>query len=121
MLRITLHYTNFKTYKILYKALVRPHLEYASTVRSLYTLLAIKTVKSVQNRFLRTAMFEHGIPMTRNDHDYTHTYALCSVDSLKIRSICSDLKVLHTIISGQICFSKIVSQVFLNALIRHIR
>ena len=49
-IRRTFKYTNKDSFPVLYKSLVRPHLEYCNSIRSPYMVKDIKLIESVQRR-----------------------------------------------------------------------
>ena len=102
------------TFSTLYKALVRPHLEYASVVWTPFTKIAIKTIEKVQHKYLRTAMFKNDTPMARTSHNYDAAENLCQIQTLRVRRVAADLKFLNCIISGKINDADIVSSIGLR-------
>ncbi|KAL1446265.1 hypothetical protein WDU94_010895 [Cyamophila willieti] len=106
-LRFTTHYDNIKnkalkvlgfinrrskdfkdphTYKILYFALVRPILEYASQVWSPHYRVHIKNLEMVQRRFLRSFAFKSGIKQeNKYNFDFKPVLEKCETTTLEVR------------------------------------
>lgn len=100
VLRISRFGLNSRTMVMLYKAVVRPNLEYASPIWSPYKLGLSDRLQSIQRRFVRILGLRSGyaymeVPVARieGDHDLL---------PLTTRRTMADLVVLHKIINGTI-------------------
>ena len=100
------------TYKLLYNALVRPIVEYASPVWSPYYKTEINTIERVQHRFLRRIAYLNRTPMTLFEHDYSVMQCTFDVKTLETRRKHSDMFLLYSIVHGKVnsvdlseCFS----------------
>ena len=63
-------FRNLRTFKLLFDALVKPLLEYASVIWSPHQSYLMLALERVQHRFLRFASFRLGQPLSVFDHDY---------------------------------------------------
>ena len=95
------HFRNIDTLKLLYVALVRPHVEYASIISSPRHAKFIKSIERVQHRFLRFASRTLGNPMDRTDHHYRPALASLKLATLEDRRHIADI-CLYKIINGHI-------------------
>lgn len=68
--RFARHFKNKESLRLLYVALVRPHVEYALVIWSPRHAKYINSIERVQHKFLRFALRILGSPMDRDDHDY---------------------------------------------------
>ena len=92
MRRSFLHLDN-KTFSLLYKALVRPHVEYASSVWSPYKKKDIETIENVQRRATRM------LPQMKN-LTYEERLKRLSLPTLKFRRMRGDMIETFKILSG---------------------
>ena len=119
--RISKDFITPTSYTLLYKALVRPLLEYASPIWSPYTQCDVKLLESVQHKFLRRLAFLNRTPMRRDDHDYQPIMSLFSVQRLANRRQITDLLFLHKIVNGHVNSTKLSSLFKLNVPTRSLR
>ena len=63
VLRRTMEYMDCKTFKLLYTALVRPHLEYANQIWCPYLKKHIEAIENVQRRASKQISGYHHYPM----------------------------------------------------------
>ncbi|KAK2575277.1 hypothetical protein KPH14_007662 [Odynerus spinipes] len=69
--RFTADFKTLPALRLLYCALDRPHLEYASIIWSPHQYKYQLMLERVQHKFLRYAAFKSGQPMARDNHDYS--------------------------------------------------
>lgn len=119
--RFARHFRNIDTLKLLYVALVRPHVEYASIIWSPRHAKFIKSIESVQHRFLRFASRTLGNPMDRIDHDYRPALASLKLTTLENRRHIADMIFLYKIINGLISCPDLLTLVSFNAPVRNLR
>ena len=72
--RFARQFKKIETLRLLYVALVRPHVEYASIIWSPRHTKYIRAIESVQHKFLRFALRTQGNPMDRTDHRLSARY-----------------------------------------------
>lgn len=82
-------------YKLLYFALVRPILEYASPIWSPYQRNDIASLESVQQKFMRRLAYWNGSPMHFTNHDYTDIKTQFSITDLSSRRKIFDMLLLY--------------------------
>ena len=83
------------TIKILYFTLVRPVLEYNSTIWNPHTQNLVYLIEKVQNKFLRYLMYKINIPTQNFDHDYPTVQSLVNILPLEARRTRQDLLILY--------------------------
>ena len=93
------NFTNPWALTVLYTALVRPHLEYASPIWSPGARTHVNRLEAVQRRFLRFAAFRLGMGMNRSDHDYTNITIKLNIPSLETRRAVADLLLLYKVLN----------------------
>ena len=84
---------------VLYTALVRPHLEYASPILSPGARPHVNRLEAVQRRFLQFAAFRLGMGINRSDHDYTNITMNLNIPSLETRQTVADLLLLYKVLN----------------------
>ena len=119
--RFARHFRNIDTLKLLYVALVRPQVEYASIIWSPRNAKYIKSIESVQHRFLRFALRILGNPMDRYDHDYRPAILSLGLDTLEDRRRIADALFLYKITNGIISSPYLLSLVKFNAPVKSLR
>ena len=119
--RFARHFRNIETVKLLYVALDRPHVEYASVIWSPRHAKFIKSIERVQHRFLRFASRILGNPMDRTDHDYQPALATLKLVTLEERRHIADAIFLYKIINGLISCPDLLALVKYNAPVRNLR
>ena len=97
--RTAANFFNPRALTVLYTALVRPHLEYASPIWSPGARTHVNSLKAVQRRFLRFAAFRLGVGRNRSDHEYTNITIKLDVPSLETRRIVADLLLLYKVLN----------------------
>ena len=119
--RFARHFRNVETLRLLYVALVRPHVEYASIIWSPRHTKFVKSIERVQHRFLRFASRTLGYPMDRMDHDYRPALASFKLTTLEDCRRISDMLFLYKIINGLISCPDLLFLVMLNAPVKSLR
>lgn len=98
--RLATNFSNDQTTGLLYCALVRPHLEYASEIwapqQATYKLL----IERVQNKFLRLAACKLECKMSVMDHNYNIVSIRMRLPSLETRRTVANLLLLFKSING---------------------
>ena len=92
--RTATNFSNPRALTVLYTALVRPHLEYASPIWSPGARTHVNRAGAVQRRFLRFAAFRLGMGMNISDHDYTKITIKLNIPSLETQRTVADLLLL---------------------------
>ena len=89
--RFARHFKNMESLRLLYVALVRPHVKYASAIWSPRHTKYINSIERVQHKFLRFALCSLGSPMDRDDHDYCPGLTLFNIATLDYRRHIADM------------------------------
>lgn len=95
--------------------LVRPHLDYASTIWSPIFESAKRKIESVQHKFIRLLAFRIGLPMSRLDHDYTQFELFFNITKLVTRRDQADLIFLHKLINANIICPELLERIPFSA------
>ena len=119
--RFARHFRNSESLKLLYFALVRPHVEYASIIWSPKHTKFIKSIERVQHKFLRFASRILGNPMDWNDHDYDPVLVSLRMVTLQERRCFADFIFLYKVIRGHIDCPDLLALVAFNAPVRGMR
>ena len=119
--RFARHFRNIDAIKLLYAALVRPHVEYASVIWNPRHGKYISSIERVQHKFLRFAARILGMPMDRTDHNYGPLMDLLNIPSLVDRRHVADMMFLYNLLNGHIDCPVLTSLVSFNAPQRHLR
>ncbi|XP_017303983.1 uncharacterized protein LOC108253828 [Diaphorina citri] len=98
--RQTQDFRNSTTLKILYYAYVRSKVEYCSVVWSPQYKTHIKSLESIQHKFLRMLAYKQGSRIL--DHDYSHIMHVNKIVSLEHRREMNDLIFLHKLLNNKI-------------------
>ena len=99
------------TMRLLYCALVRPILEYASVIWTPHYRVHVDSLERVQNKFLRMIAFKMGLE--RDEYSYTEVRSFLGLDTLERRRLFSDLCLLFKLINGGIDCPELLSMVCL--------
>lgn len=102
-------FRNIRVLRILYFALVRPILEFASTLWRPYQDYLIDSIERVQNRFFRFMAKQNNVPFNYYNHDYTTLKAMFNVPLLSQRFLYADLLFMFKVINGVISCSNLLS------------
>jgi len=105
LIRRTYSYLDEQSFRCLFQALVRPHLEYAGSVWSPYKLSDIDSVENVQRRATKL------IPTLKN-LEYSDRLRKLNMPTLKYRRLRGDMIEVYKIISG--VYDEDVTQGFLE-------
>ena len=119
--RLSKNFKSPETYLRLFATLVRPTLEYASSIWSPYTFTDIKLIESIQNKFLRRLALLSGTPMQRIDHDYTNIKPKYHISSLRQRRHMTDLTLLYNIINKKINCDYLSNKFYIRIPVRTLR
>uniref|UniRef100_A0A8D8UWL9 Uncharacterized protein n=1 Tax=Cacopsylla melanoneura TaxID=428564 RepID=A0A8D8UWL9_9HEMI len=98
--RQTQDFTNTNVLKTLYYSYVRSHLEYCSVVWSPQYLVHMKSLESIQRKFLRLLAYKEKKYI--KDHDYKPIMSSHNIVSLEHRRELHDLTFLFKLINNQI-------------------
>ena len=115
------HFKQIRTLKLLYVALVRPQVEYASVIWNPRHKLYIGLIELVQHKFLRLALRAAGSPMRFNNHEYGPALLTTRLSTLRDRRVISDLLFLYKVFHGHINCQELVSLIRFNAPQRSLR
>lgn len=96
--RFARDFRNRDALKLLYVALVKPHVEYASIIWSPRHTKYIKPIERVQDKFLRFATRILCRPMDRSDHDYRPLLASFNIATLAYRRHIADMIFMMTVL-----------------------
>uniref|UniRef100_A0A8D8VIY2 Uncharacterized protein n=1 Tax=Cacopsylla melanoneura TaxID=428564 RepID=A0A8D8VIY2_9HEMI len=106
--RHTQDFRNTNTLKILYYAYVRSGLEYCSVVWSPQYNVHIKSIESVQHKFLRTIAYRQKNPIV--NHEYNNIMQTNNIMSLENRRKLQDLIFLFKILRNRIDSSELLER-----------
>ena len=107
--RHTREFTSIPAIVALYKALVLPIMEYASTVWSPAYSVHKYRLERVQNKFLRYVAFKQGIPSA--DIMYDSLLRKCHLTTLENRRCSADLAMLYKILNGVVDCPALLSSI----------
>lgn len=97
--RCTYDFYNTNAILVLYYALVRPYLEYASCLWSPCYEVHIRSIEQVQRKFLRYLAYKNlNLPI----QNYSQFARNLGTDTLQSRRIARDLKMLFNILNGKV-------------------
>ena len=113
--RFAKHFKQIRTLKLLYVALVRPQVEYASVIWSPRHKQYANLIERVQHKSLRLAMRASGCPMQFSDHDYSPALLKIRLSILSDRRMCSDILFLYKVLHGQINCQELVALINFHA------
>ena len=119
--RCTQDFTNVSAIRLLYCSLVRPHLDYASSVWNPSYACHIHRIEQVQRRFLRYLSFKANINANDYHYNYDVLYNTFALETLKCRRDQKDLKLLYKIINAKVDCPIILSSVGLSVPARNTR
>ena len=100
--RIAKSFKNPQAIKTLYFTLVRPTLEYYSTIWNPHTQNFVYLLEKAQNKFFRFLMYKMNIPIHYTDHEYSTVQSIANILPLESRRTRQDLLILYKIINGYI-------------------
>jgi len=115
------HFKNTDTLKLLYGALIRTQVEYASMVWDPYQLNHCILLERIQHRFLRYMSFKLGKPMKFTDHNYDYLLADLNLMTLANKKIYLSLSFLHKILNGAIDCPELLERIRLHVPARPLR
>lgn len=105
--RTTSDFSNIETLRILYCSLVRPHLEYCSSVWSPHYNTYVQKIESVQHKFLRHLAFRLNIFLD----DYSVLESFLNLSSLAIRRQHKGLILLFNVINSKCNCPELLSKI----------
>lgn len=105
--------------KTVYKALVVPHIDYASVVWSPFYQSHIITLERVQNRFLRFCAFKLHIRI--EDHDYDNVRDILNLPTLESRRTFNGIIFIFKIINSIIDCPYLLESIGFNTPVRRLR
>ena len=100
--RITYNFTNISCIINLFCSLVMPSLLYCSPVWSPYLSYQIKSLESVQKKFIRFLSFKSNTPMDRYDHNYHLMSTRFNLPSIQSIHRYNDMVLVWRIFNGDI-------------------
>ena len=103
-----------KTLNTLYTTLVLPHLEYCSNLWNPCRICHIKSLDSIQPRYLRYAACKLHIPFDRFSHNYEHILSTLGYIPLEKRRLLSDLILTLKVINHHVKYPELLSLFELN-------
>lgn len=109
------------TFKALYNTIVRPKMEYATPIWTPHTDQEMKSLESVQNRFLRLFAYKQGQPMHWTDHDYDPIRTRFNISTLESRRKYNDALLLYKTWNGFIDCPDLLSKFRLRVPTRQLR
>ena len=117
VLRLSSEFSNIKTFKILYCAFVRSHLEYASQVWNPMYDVYIKRIENIQKRFLRYIEYRcHG-----HEQDYLSRCRKHHLLPLSNRRQIADIAYLLNIANGSVDCSELLGKLMLTTPMKNVR
>lgn len=100
------------TLKLLYCSLVRPHLEYCSSIWSPYYNNYKEKIERVQNKFLRFLGFKiRAITGNNGFYNYEEIRAYINITTLEERRYHHDLKMLYNLLNGTANSNHLLSKI----------
>lgn len=121
VMRSAKYFRKTSTLRLLYCALVRPHLEFASVVWTPHRTKFCQIIERIQNRSLRRVSFFTDSPMHFFDHSYEIMLNKLRLTKLERRRIFSDLLFLFKLISGHVECSALLERIRLHVPARPLR
>uniref|UniRef100_A0A8D9ESG1 Reverse transcriptase domain-containing protein n=1 Tax=Cacopsylla melanoneura TaxID=428564 RepID=A0A8D9ESG1_9HEMI len=113
------NFADVSTLKTLYYAYVKSVLEYCSVVWSPYYSVHIKSLESIQHKFLRSIAFRTNSPI--RNHDYSEIETKYEVMTLGARRQLNDLVFLHKLINHNIFCPDLLYQINIHVPTRNTR
>lgn len=110
--RYSREFSSSKTLRALYISLVRPNLEYCSSLWSPFYNNHITLLERVQRKFLRYLAFRENI--TIDNHDYSGILEISKLNTLKHRREVADVLFLHKLLHNKINCPELLSYVNLK-------
>ena len=107
--------------KLLFISLVRPILEYGSSVWTPYYEIHINHLESVQKQFLLFALKSFNWDPTQNLPSYECRLKLLNLPTLKSRRIMLNISFLHKLISGEVSSTFLLGRIEFNIPLRCLR
>lgn len=119
--RVAKHFRDGEALRLLYVALVRPHVEYASVIWNPRHTKYVKLIERVQHKFLRFVARVLGNPMDRTDHDYGPVLQSMNISTLADRRQIAYRYFLYKVINDLVNCSDLVELISFNAPEKHLR
>ena len=120
--RNTSEFRNINAIRLLYCSLVRPLLEYCSSVWSPLYTCHIHRIEQVQRKFLRYLAYKSNIPpIDEFSYDFSLLRETFSLPTLRVRRDQADLKLFFKLINYMIDCPSMVSSILLAVPVRNTR
>ena len=111
--RITQGFSSLDTITYLFKALILPCLNFASTIWTPRTKEKYDKLNSIITKFLRYAAYKSGNPMSYDEHEYSAISRRCKYNDLKIKCLWREISY------NLRCFRPLVEEIDRRDYIRH--
>lgn len=109
--RQTQHFQTMSSVKLLYCSLVRPHVEYCSSVWSPHYATHVRQIERIQHKFLKYISFKFHLDRLA----YDELESRLNIGTLELRRDHKDLKVLFNILNGHLNCPEILHKISLYA------
>lgn len=104
--RTTSEFTNIQVITYLYKALVLPHINYASIIWTPHTQEKYSKLDAIPRKFLRYAAYKMRNPMAYDNHNYTEISKICNVYTTKSLHMYFDISFVKGLLADNVnCLS----------------
>jgi len=118
--RNTINFKNIKAFKNLFFALIRSHLEFASTAWSPNYITFIGLIENVQHKFLKLLSYKKKVTFISNNSCNLQITELGFI-SLDVRRKVADIMFVNDLLNGHIFSPKLLSMIEFNITNPHLR
>lgn len=113
--RMSANFSNPTTFRILYTALVLPHLEYCSPIWNPYQRTYVDSIERIQHRFLRFISHKLNQPIPITSHNYDSLLASLGFLTLEQRRLVADVTFVYKVMNNHVNCPDIVEYFKFNA------